>query len=138
MADRNSVVEGVRARNLSRVLRIVHRDGPVSRAALTEATKLNRSTIGDLVSDLVDAGLVIDRAPGPSNRVGRPSPVVAADPRIVAIAVNPEVDALTIAAVGLDRSIPVRARIERDELLTPAQTAALVAEQLGCADPGCF
>lgn len=130
MADRNSVVEGVRARNLSRVLRIVHRDGPVSRAALTEATKLNRSTIGDLVSDLVDTGLVVERAPGPSNRVGRPSPVVAADPRIVAIAVNPEVDALTIAAVGLDRSIPVRERIERDELLTPAQTAALVAEQL--------
>ncbi len=130
MADKTDAGTGTRARNLSRILRLVHREGPLSRAALTEMTGLNRSTIGDLVSDLADAGLVLERAPGPSNRVGRPSPVVAADPRVVALAVNPEVDALTIAAVGLDLSIPARIRIELEELLTPGRTAALVAEQL--------
>ena len=48
----------------------------------------------------------------------------------MAIAVNPEVDAVTIAAVGLDRSIALRARIEVDRLVTPADTTAIVAAQL--------
>ncbi|GAA1981738.1 ROK family transcriptional regulator [Microbacterium pumilum] len=122
---------GIRQANLSRVLRLVHVDGPLSRAALTEATGLNRSTIADLIGALVEGGLVEERAPDPVGRVGRPSPVVAAHPRVVAIAVNPEVDALTMAAVGLGRRIPVRVRLEVDHLLTPDETAALVAEQIG-------
>jgi len=120
----------VRQANLGRLLRLVHIDGPLSRAALTEATGLNRSTIADLISELVDAGLVEEHAPDPSRRVGRPSPMVAADPRVVALAVNPEVDALTMAGVGLDRSIPVRARLEVDHLLTPDETARLIVQQL--------
>lgn len=122
--------EGVRQRNLARILRIVHLEGPVSRAALTDATGLNRSTIGDLVAELVSAELVVEGAPDPRRRVGRPSPNVAADPRVVAIAVNPEVDALEIAAVGLDRRTSLRRRIEIDHLLTPDETVRLVAEQL--------
>lgn len=121
--------EGVRQRNLARLLRIVHLEGPVSRAALTDATALNRSTIGDLVAELVSAGLVVEGAPDAQRRVGRPSPTVAADRRVMAIAVNPEVDALEIAAVGLDRRIPVRHRIDVDHLLTPDETVALVAGQ---------
>jgi len=120
----------VRQANLGRLLRLVHIDGPLSRAALTEATGLNRSTIADLISELVDAGLVEEHAPDPSRRVGRPSPMVAADPRVVVLAVNPEVDALTMAGVGLDRSIPVRARLEVDHLLTPDETARLIVQQL--------
>ena len=120
----------MRQANLGRLLRLVHIDGPLSRAALTEATGLNRSTIADLISELVDAGLVEEHAPDPSRRVGRPSPMVAADPRVVVLAVNPEVDALTMAGVGLDRSIPVRARLEVDHLLTPDETARLIVQQL--------
>ena len=108
----------------------MHLEGPLSRAALTESTGLNRSTIADLVGELVRAGLVEERAPDPSRRVGRPSPVVAVDSRVLAIAVNPEVDALTVAAVGLDRSIPVRERIELDHLISPDETAALVASRI--------
>ncbi|GAA2001529.1 ROK family transcriptional regulator [Microbacterium ulmi] len=130
MADGIGAIEGVRQRNLARVLRIVHLEGPLSRAALTEATGLNRSTIGDLVSELAAAHLVEERAPDPSRRVGRPSPVVSADSHVVAIAINPEVDALTIAAVGLDRAIPARARLELNHLLAPDETAALVADQI--------
>lgn len=122
--------DSVRRRNLGRVLRLVHLDGPQSRAALTEATGLNRSTIADLVAELVRERLVQERAPDPARRVGRPSPVVSVDPAVVAIAANPEVDALTIAAVGLDRRIPVRARIEVDRLITPQETAAMIAAQL--------
>lgn len=122
--------EGVRQRNLARLLRLVHLEGPVSRAALTETTALNRSTIADLVGELARRGLVVERAPDPSRRVGRPSPVVAADPGVVAIAANPEIDALTVAAVGLDRGIAARERIELDHLLTPDETARLIAERV--------
>ncbi|GAA5031382.1 ROK family protein [Microbacterium fluvii] len=127
MSDASGRIEGVRRRNLARMLRLVHQGGPLSRAALTEATGLNRSTIADLVAELVAAGLVAEHAPDPSRRVGRPSPVVAPAPGVVAIAANPEVDALEIAAVGLDRSIRLRTRIEVDDLLTPAHTADLIA-----------
>jgi len=122
-----SPTEGVRQRNLARLLRLVHLEGPLSRASLTETTGLNRSTIADLVGELGREGLVVERAPDPSRRVGRPSPVVVADPHVVAIAVNPEVDALTIAAVGLDRGIALRERVDLDHLLTPEETAALIA-----------
>lgn len=120
----------MRRRNLARILRLLHVDGPQSRAALTEATGLNRSTIADLVAELVREELALERAPDPSRRVGRPSPVAAIDPRVVAIAANPEVDALTIAAVGLDHGILIRERIELDHLLTPDETADLIGARL--------
>jgi len=125
-----TAADGVRQRNLARILRLVHLDGPLSRATLTEATGLNRSTIADLVGELAREGLVRERAPDPSRRVGRPSPVVEAAPGVVAIGVNPEVDAVTLAAIGLDRSIPLRTRIEVSHLVTPAETAAMIATQL--------
>jgi len=130
VAEANGTVEGVRQRNLNRLLRLVHLEGQLSRAALTEATGLNRSTVGDLVGELVRSGLVVERAPDPSRRVGRPSPLVLAEGSVVAIAVNPEVDALEIAAVGLDQSIRLRERVAVDDLLSPAATAALVADRI--------
>ncbi|MCH6231950.1 ROK family protein [Microbacterium sp. CFH 31415] len=130
MTDPSPAAEGVRQRNLARLMRLVHLDGPVSRAALTEATGLNRSTIADLVAELAREGLVEERAPDPSRRVGRPSPVVAAAPRVIAAAVNPEVDAVTLAAIGLDREIVLRERIDVDHLVTPEETAAIIAERI--------
>lgn len=130
MSDPSPAAEGVRQRNLARLLRLVHLDGPLSRASLTETTGLNRSTIADLVAELVQAGLVEERAPDPSRRVGRPSPVVAIAPGVLAIAANPEVDALTIAAIGLDREIVLRERIDLDHVLTPEETADLIAERI--------
>jgi len=127
MSDPSDRADGVRQRNLARLVRIVHVEGPQSRAALTEATGLNRSTIAGLVGELVREGLVEERPPDPARRVGRPSPVVAASPGVAAIAVNPEVDAVTIGAVGFDQRILVRERIAVDRLVTPAETAALTA-----------
>ncbi|MGN7969467.1 ROK family transcriptional regulator [Microbacterium sp. 22296] len=122
--------DGMRRANLSLVLRTVHREGPRSRAALTEATGLNRSTIADLVGELQRAGLVIERASEAQGRVGRPSPLVVPDPRVVAVAVNPEVDALDIGAVALDGSILARERLPQTALLTPERTAELVGSRV--------
>ncbi|MEU2205382.1 ROK family transcriptional regulator [Microbacterium oleivorans] len=130
MTEQGRTVESVRRANLGSILGIVHREGPQSRAALTESTGLNRSTVADLVATLVSFGLVVERAPDPSHRVGRPSPVVCVDPAVVAIAVNPEVDALEIAAVGLDRGIRAIVDLPQEHLLTPEATADLVAAQI--------
>ncbi|KTR94272.1 transcriptional regulator [Microbacterium testaceum] len=128
MATAGTRGDGMRRANLSLVLRTVHREGPRSRAALTEATGLNRSTIADLVAELQRAGLVVERASDAQGRVGRPSPIVVPDPRVVAIAANPEVDALDIGAIALDGTILARERVDQRTLLTPERTAALIAE----------
>ncbi|MFC9560748.1 ROK family protein [Agromyces sp. NPDC056965] len=130
MTERDGTLDGVHRRNLSKVLGLVHLEGPLSRARLTALTALNRSTVASLAAELVDLGLVVERAPDPTNRVGRPSPVIAADPRVLALAVNPEVDAVTVAAVGLDGSVPMRLRLDVDHLVTPEEVAAIVADTL--------
>ena len=56
-SDRN---DGVRQRNLSTVLELVHRQGAPSRAELTASTGLNRSTIGALVAELASLGHTLD------------------------------------------------------------------------------
>lgn len=130
MTDTHAPGDGVRQRNLSRILRLVHGDGPLSRAALTEATGLNRSTIADLVSELARLNIVVEQAPAAAGRVGRPSPVVAASADVVAIAANPEVDALEVAAIGLDGSVRLRERIDLDHLATPEEIAHLISERI--------
>ncbi len=65
----------VRRNNLSRILRHLHANGPASRSDLVGLTGLNRSTIGAIVAELADAGLVEERA-GTTNTVGRPSLLV--------------------------------------------------------------
>ncbi|WP_308465908.1 ROK family transcriptional regulator [Rathayibacter soli] len=107
---RGNNLDSVRQHNLSTVLGLVHRQGPSSRAALTAATGLNRSTIGALVAELAELGLASEREPDASNRVGRPSPVVAPNSAIAAIAVNPEIDAVTVGLVGLDARVQRRVR----------------------------
>lgn len=104
----------MRRTNLGEVLRLVHRSGPRSRSVITAETGLNRSTVADLVADLVTHGLVVEQDPDPTRRVGRPSPIVAPSDRVVAIAVNPEVDAIEIAAVGLGGRLHLRVREECD------------------------
>lgn len=128
MPSPSSPSPGTRLHNLARILGLVHEAGAQSRAALTEATGLNRSTIADLVGELVRAGLVEETTPDVAGRVGRPSPLVAASADVIAIAVNPEVDAVEIAAIGLDRSIRLRERIPNAQRPEPADVVALVDE----------
>lgn len=119
--------DGVHRRNLSKVLTLVHHDGPLSRAAITAATGLNRSTVATLVSELAALDLVVESAPDPTNRVGRPSPVVAPHPLAAVVAVNPEVDAVTLAAVGLGGRVLHGERIEVDHVVTPEEVVDIVA-----------
>lgn len=105
-------LDNVRRNNLSNVLRLVHTHGSISRAQLTRELGLNRSTIAALVTELAERGLVIESAPEASNQVGRPSLVIGPDPSVAVIAINPELDALTIALVGLGGRVLNRVRYD--------------------------
>ncbi|MBA2769608.1 MAG: sugar kinase, partial [Sporichthyaceae bacterium] len=100
----------MRRRNLATLLRHVHVHGPTSRSALTNLLALNRSTIGDLTSQLVAAGLVREevgeRSAAAAARsgatVGRPSYVVVPEVHgVQALAIDIGVTHLTVARVGL-------------------------------------
>jgi len=126
--DLGARFDRVRRANLATVLRLVHSDGAASRSALTQATGLNRSTIAALVGELVDLGLVVESDPVGTNRVGRPSPVVTPSARVVAVTVNPEIDAVTVGVVGLDGVVQHRVRRETAGVPSAAAAAALAAD----------
>lgn len=117
----------VRRRNLSAVLELVHLRRGVTRADLTRALGLNRSTIGDLVAVLAEQGWVDERDDAPRSGVGRPSPrVVARDARLVA-AINPELDVIDVALVSLGGEIVARRRVHLSESPTVAATVEISA-----------
>jgi len=120
-------VDGVRRRNLATILDLVHHGRALSRAELTALTGLNRSTIAALVAELESTGLLREGEPLASSRVGRPSPGVQPDLRPVVIAVNPEVDAVTAAVVGLGARVERRIRRPVDSIPDPDAAVAIIA-----------
>lgn len=119
--------EATRRHNLSSLLTLVHHADGLSRADLTRATGLNRSTIGALVGDLVEAGFVTEEHPETTG-VGRPSPVVRARRDVVALAVYPDLDAVSLALVSLGHRLVARERIELPEAPSPAMVVELATE----------
>ena len=126
-ARRGNNLDSVRMHNLSTVLTIAHHVGPVSRSDVTRETGLNRSTIGALVGELVELGLVTESGPNANLRVGRPSPVISPNPRVAALAVNPEIDAVTVGLVGLDGRVQQRRRVALDRVPSPEEAVAAAA-----------
>ncbi|MGN6742201.1 MAG: ROK family protein, partial [Amnibacterium sp.] len=117
----------VRRHNLALVLRRVH-VAPATRSELTRVSGLNRSTIGALVAELADRGLVVEDEPAGAGQVGRPSPIVRPSDVPVAIAVNPELDAVTVAVVRLGGRVLAKERIPLDAPPTPEDAVRLAAD----------
>jgi len=128
--------DDVRRHNLSTLLRLVHRGGQVSRSQLTRLTGLNRSTIGALVAELVERNLVVEGQPQPTNQVGRPSPVVAANSRVLAFAVNPEIDAVTVGLVGLGGVVHRRIRHELERSPSPSEAVRVASNAIASLSAG--
>lgn len=108
-----------------RVLTLLHRSGPLTRAAVTAELGLAASAVGTALSDLTALDLVrIGEPPrgssgAPAGR-GRPSPVVEVDPEgPVAVALQLSADRVTVGLVGLDR----RVGYVRERVLSRAETA---------------
>ena len=122
--------DDVRRRNLSGVLTLVHRHRGMSRAELTRRTGLSRSTVKDLVEELAEHRLVEETRPTASAQVGRPSPVVRPHQGRLAIAVNPEVDSLTIGLVTLGGAVVEVTRRATHGVLSAEKTVALAADMI--------
>ncbi len=105
-----------RRNNLSLLTSLVHHHGVLSRAQLTRHTGLNRSTVGTLIGQLVALGVVYETAPAGEGQVGRPSPEVHPSPSIAALAVNPEIDAVTIGLVSLGGKVQKKIRFETERI----------------------
>ncbi|WP_104108649.1 ROK family transcriptional regulator [Arthrobacter sp. N199823] len=125
-AQRGNNLDDVRRNNLAIVLGLAHVRGRVSRAEVTKVTGLNRSTVGGLVAELVDLGLVVEQEPDAASHAGRPSAIIAPRPDIVAIAVNPEVDAVTIGLVSLSGKVLKRIRYDTARVPTPEEVVNIV------------
>ena len=122
--------DAIRRHNLSLVLGQVHRDGAVTRAELTQRLGLSRSTIGALVADLTDRGLVEESVPSGGPRAGRPSHVVGPHshgPFVVAVDVD--VTHVTTAAVGIGGAVLARHVVPAGaHPATPEQVARQIVE----------
>lgn len=136
--SRGNNFDVVRRHNLSILLRRVHALGGISRSQMTRETGLNRSTIADLVAELVRLGLVVETRPDRTSLVGRPSSVVVPKENIVAITVNPEVDAVTVGLVRLGGRVIRQVRYDSDHLLSARDavniSAAIIAGMKGELD----
>lgn len=123
--DRN---DQTRRHNLSTLLTLVHRAGPLSRAELTRRTGLNRSSIGTLVGELVSLGVAYEAAPVGAASVGRPSPSVHPGSDLVTLAVHPDIDAVTVGLVGLQGRILERRRYPVEAIPTVPQVVSIAAD----------
>jgi predicted NBD/HSP70 family sugar kinase len=117
--------DAIRRHNLGMLLGQIHRDGELTRAELTSRLHLSRSTIGALVAELTDLGLVDERVPSGGVRAGRPSHVVAPRPGgPYAVAVDLDITHITAAAVGIGGQILARHVAETVENPPRPQAAA--------------
>src|SRR6266508_442208 len=136
--------EEIRRQNLGALLRQVHVRGALSRAELTLALGLNRSTIGALTADLTAVGLVREELPKETGRAGRPSLVVRPESqRVFVYALMIGVDRLTAARVGLggvvlDRRETVRVRGELGPAAVVAPLAEFVRQMQRATPPGTY
>ena len=127
-AGRGSRVDATRRHNLSIILTAVHHHPGMSRAELTRQSGLNRSTVGALVAELADLGLVQEVAPAEHASRGRPSPHVYPRTEVSVIAVNPDLDAVTVGLVGLGGTLHQRFRHQWRSQPTAEETVAIVSE----------
>ncbi|HKC27601.1 MAG TPA: ROK family transcriptional regulator [Jatrophihabitans sp.] len=124
--------DAIRAHNLSVMLRHIHHDGALTRAELTQRLGVSRSTVGALVADLTQLGLVDELVPIGGARVGRPSHVVGPHSTgPIVFAVDIDVAHVTVAAVGLGGAVLGREAVPCEpEHSSPEAVVQLVIDTL--------
>ncbi|HVZ34902.1 MAG TPA: ROK family transcriptional regulator [Polyangiaceae bacterium] len=134
-ADTGTGNAQTRRHNLSSVITNLHHSGSLTRAELTRRTGLNRSTVGALVAELADLGLAYESAAPEGGGVGRPSPLVHANAQVAALALNPDVDAIELALVGLGGRLHRKVRHRAATVPTAGETVRVVEKLLGKLQP---
>lgn len=89
-----------RRHNRALVLQQLFDDGPLSRADLSRATGLTRVTVSELVTELLDDGIVSELGTKPGTHMGKPATLVGlSDTAPVAIALDLSGDQSMIGAI---------------------------------------
>ncbi|MFI1561629.1 ROK family protein [Streptomyces sp. NPDC020490] len=102
--------QGMRRRNLARVMHTVSAEGPLSRAAVASRIGLTRAAVSTLVDELIRTGLLEELGPERPGRVGRPGSALAVSGRGPAgIGAEVGVDHLAVCAVDLRGRVRSRA-----------------------------
>lgn len=118
--------QGMRRRNLARVMHAVSAEGPLSRAAVASRIGLTRAAVSTLVDELIRTGLLEELGPERPGRVGRPGSALAVSARGPAgIGAEVGVDHLAVCAVDLRgevRARAVRHGVNRGRPVTPVVT----------------
>lgn len=104
--------QGMRRRNLSRVMHTVRAEGPLSRAAVASRIGLTRAAVSTLVDELIRTGLLEELGPERPGRVGRPGSALAVSGHGPA-GIGAEVGVDHLAACAVDLRGDVRARAVR-------------------------
>jgi predicted NBD/HSP70 family sugar kinase len=122
--------DDLRRFNRARLLRRLHESGAASRSDLVAFSGLNRSTVGVLVSELADAGLVAEGA-GPAGQVGRPSLLVRPVPSsAVVTAFDLRVERTVAALVGVGGEVLARKEVRHKRTSYTPQAAVKSMVQL--------
>lgn len=101
--------QGMRRRNLARVMHTVSAEGPLSRAAVASRIGLTRAAVSTLVDELIRSGLLEELGPERPGRVGRPGSALAVSGRGPAgIGAEVGVDHLAVCAVDLRGQVRTR------------------------------
>jgi len=103
------------------VLRTLFRDGPLSRADLARATHVTRVTASDLVSELLDEGLVEELGTRPEQGVGKPATLVGivADSRSILSLDLSDDEQFRAGLVDLAGKVVARVAAPRDQRSGP-------------------
>ncbi|MFJ3334376.1 ROK family protein [Streptomyces sp. NPDC086766] len=104
--------QGMRRRNLARVMHTVSAGGPLSRAAVASRIGLTRAAVSTLVDELIRWGLLDELGPERPGRVGRPGSALAVSGHGPA-GLGAEVGVDHLAACVVDLRGEVRARAVR-------------------------
>jgi predicted NBD/HSP70 family sugar kinase len=105
--ERPDAMRRVRLAHTRALLEQLRSTGPLSRAELIRVTGLSRTTLFDIIADLLDRGVVVEREPavaGPRGR-GRPSTTVSLNPvagRIIGVDLGRVTITVVIATLGHD------------------------------------
>jgi predicted NBD/HSP70 family sugar kinase len=101
--------QGMRRRNLARVMHTVSAEGPLSRAAVASRIGLTRAAVSTLVDELIRSGLLEELGPERPGRVGRPGSALAVSAHGPAgIGAEVGVDHLAVCAVDLRGQVRAR------------------------------
>ncbi|MGW2704966.1 ROK family protein [Streptomyces sp. NPDC001340] len=102
--------QGMRRRNLARVMHAVSAEGPLSRAAVASHIGLTRAAVSTLVDELIRWELLEELGPERPGRVGRPGSALAVSGHGPAgIGAEIGVDHLAVCAVDLRGAVRARA-----------------------------